>query len=249
MLLSDGLWRRRFGADPAVVGRTIAFDGNAFEVVGVLPASLLVADPSRRRGAAGARRSRSRAPRRPFLDVIGRLRDDVSPAQAREDLRIIGARLSQAYPFENANHAPNLRPLRDALVGDVRPALLVLLGAVAFVMLIACANVATLLLARAAGRQKELSVRRAVGATRWRVVQQMLTESLVVAFAGGVGGVARRRVGSRCVPQHRSRTVCRVAWDRRRRHRRPRAGAVRHVEPEDLLSFGMIPNLSDGSRS
>ena len=113
----------------------------------------------------------------------------MSPAQAREDLRIIGARLSQAYPAENANHAPNLRPLRDALVGDVRPALLVLLGAVAFVMLIACANVATLLLARAASRQKELSVRRAVGATRWRVVQQMLTESLVVAFAGGVAGL------------------------------------------------------------
>jgi putative ABC transport system permease protein len=189
VLLSDGLWRRRFGADPSVVGRTIAFDGNTFEVVGVLPARfwwpthpdvvvpLALADPDRELRAAH------------FLDVVGRLRDDVSPAQAREDLRMIGARLSQAYPAENANHAPNLRPLRDALVGDVRPALLVLLGAVAFVMLIACANVATLLLARAAGRQKELSVRRAVGATRARVVQQMLTESLVVALAGGAAGL------------------------------------------------------------
>jgi predicted permease len=189
VLLSDALWRRRFGADPSVVGRTIAFDGNTFEIVGVLPAHfwwptrpdvvvpLALADGDRALRAAH------------FLDVIGRLRDDVSPAQAREDLRIIGARLSQAYPAENANHAPNLRPLRDALVGDVRPALLVLLGAVAFVMLIACANVATLLLARAAGRQKELSVRRAVGATRSRVVRQMLTESLVVAFAGGTAGL------------------------------------------------------------
>jgi putative ABC transport system permease protein len=188
-LLSDGLWRRRFGADPSVVGRTVAFDGNTFEVVGVLPVHfwwpthpdvvvpLALADHDRSLRAAH------------FLEVIGRLRDDVSPAQAREDLRSIGARLSQAYPAENANHAPNLRPLRDALVGDMRQALLVLLGAVAFVMLIACANVATLLLARAAGRQKELSVRRAVGATRARVVQQMLTESLVVALAGGVAGV------------------------------------------------------------
>jgi putative ABC transport system permease protein len=189
VLLSDGLWRRRFGADPSVVGRTIAFDGNAFEIVGVLPAHfwwpthpdvvvpLALTDGDRALRAAH------------FLDVVGRLRDDVSPEQAREDLRNIGARLSQAYPEENANHSPNLRPLRDALVGDVRQALLVLLAAVAFVMLIACANVATLLLARAASRQKELAVRRAVGATRWRIVQQMLTESLVVAFAGGAAGL------------------------------------------------------------
>jgi putative ABC transport system permease protein len=189
VLLSDGLWRRRFGADPSVVGRTVSFDGNAFEIVGVLPAHfwwptrpdvvvpLALTDHDRELRAAH------------FLDVVGRLRDDVSPAQAREDLRIIGARLSQAYPAENANHAPNLRPLRDALVGDVRQALLVLLGAVAFVMVIACANVATLLLARAANRQKELSVRRAVGATRSRMVQQMLTESLVMALAGGVAGL------------------------------------------------------------
>jgi putative ABC transport system permease protein len=189
VLLSDALWRRRFGADPSVVGRTIAFDGNAFEIIGVLPARfwwpsrpdvvvpLALDDHDRTLRAAH------------FLDVVGRLRDEVSPAQAREDLRMIGIRLAQAYPAENANHAPNLRPLRDALVGDTRPALLVLLGAVAFVMLIACANVATLLLARASGRQKELSVRRAVGATRARVVRQMLTESLVLAFAGGSVGL------------------------------------------------------------
>jgi putative ABC transport system permease protein len=189
VLLSDGLWRRRFGSDPSVVGRTVSFDGNAFEVIGVLPANfwwpsrpevvvpLALDDHDRTLRAAH------------FLDVVGRLRDGVSPEQAREDLRLIGERLSHAYPAENANHFPNLRPLRDGFVGDVRLALLVLLGAVVFVMLIACANVATLLLARAAGRQKELSVRRAVGATRSRVVQQMLTESLVVAFAGGLAGL------------------------------------------------------------
>jgi putative ABC transport system permease protein len=188
-LISDVLWRRRFAADPSIVGRTIAFDGNPFEVVGVLPPQFWwpshpdvlvpLALDDHDRALRGAH----------FLSVLGRLRDDVSPARAREDLRIIGGRLSQDYPAENQYHAPNLRPLRDALVGDVRPALLVLLGAVAFLMLIACANVATLLLARAAGRQKELSIRRAVGATRSRVVQQMLTESLVVAFAGGAAGL------------------------------------------------------------
>jgi putative ABC transport system permease protein len=189
VLLSDGLWRRRFGADPSVVGRTIAFDGHPYEIVGVLPPQfwwpsrpdivvpLALTDHDRGLRAAH------------FLEVVGRLRNGVTPAQAREDLRLIGARLSQAYPAENANHFPNLRPLRDALVGDVRPALLILLGAVAFVMLIACANVATLLLARAASRQKELSIRRAVGATRSRIVEQMLTESLVVAFAGGLAGL------------------------------------------------------------
>jgi putative ABC transport system permease protein len=189
VLLSDGLWRRRFGRDPAVVGRTVSFNGNAFEIVGVLPAHfwwpsrpdvvvpLALDDHDRTLRAAH------------FLDVVGRLRDGVSPEQAREDLRLIGSRLSEAYPAENANHFPNLRPIRDSFVGDVRPALLVLLGAVVFVMFIACANVAMLLLARAASRQKELSVRRAVGATRSRVVQQMLTESLVVACAGGLAGL------------------------------------------------------------
>ncbi|MGH9144046.1 MAG: ABC transporter permease, partial [Vicinamibacterales bacterium] len=189
VLLSDSLWRHRFDADPSALGRTIAFDGRPFEIIGVLPARfwwpthpdvvvpMALDDHDRTLRAAH------------FLEVVGRLRDDVTEAQAHEDLRLIGARLAEAYPAENARHAPNLRPLRDALVGDVRPALLVLLGAVAFVMLIACANVATLLLARASGRQKELSVRRAVGASRRRVVQQMLTESLVIAFTGGATGL------------------------------------------------------------
>ena len=189
VLLSDDLWRRRFGADPSIVGRTIGFDGNPFEIIGVLPARfwwpthpdvvvpLAFDDHDRALRAAH------------FLEVIGRLRDDASPALAREELRVIGVRLSTDYPAENANHAPNLRPLRDALVGDVRPALVILLGAVGFVMLIACANVATLLLARAAGRQKELAVRRAVGATRGRLVQQMLTESVLIAMIGGAAGL------------------------------------------------------------
>jgi predicted permease len=189
VLLSDGLWRRRFGADRSIVGRTVAFNGRTFEIIGVLPPSfwwptrpdvvvpLALDDHDRTLRAAH------------FLDAIGRLRDGVSPGQAREDLRLIGARLSQEFPAENANHAPNLRSLRDAFVGDVQTMLLVVLGAVVFVLLIACANVATLLLARAAARQKEVAIRTAVGASRRRLVQQMLTESLVIACAGGVSGV------------------------------------------------------------
>jgi putative ABC transport system permease protein len=188
VLLSDALWRRRFGADRSVVGRTVAFDGRTFEIIGVLPARfwwpthpdvvvpLALDDHDRALRAAH------------FLEAIGRLRDGVTPESAREDLRIIGARLSKEFPAENANHAPNLRPLRDAFVGDVQTMLLVVLGAVAFVLLIACANVATLLLARAAARQKEVSIRTAIGASRGRLAQQMLTESLVIAAAGGAAG-------------------------------------------------------------
>jgi putative ABC transport system permease protein len=188
VILTDGVWRRRFGADPGVVGRTITFDGNPYTVVGLLPPSfwwpsptdvllpLALTDHDRALRAAH------------FLFAIGRLKPGVDATQAREELAVIGARLEQAYPEENRGHGPNLRSLRDSMVGTVRVALLVLLGAVGFVLLIACANVATLLLARASVRQKELSIRRAVGATRARVVQQMMTESLVVsAIGGGIG--------------------------------------------------------------
>jgi putative ABC transport system permease protein len=189
VLLTDHLWRRRFAADPSAVGRTVSINGNAFEIVGVMPPQfwwptrpdLIVplALDDHDRTLRGAH----------FLEAIGRLRDGVTAAAAREELAVIGARLSRMYPDENANHAPSLRGLRESLVGEVRPALLVLMAAVAFVMLIACANVATLLLARASGRQKELSIRRAVGATRARLVRQMLTESVLIALAGGTAGV------------------------------------------------------------
>jgi putative ABC transport system permease protein len=188
VLLSDGLWRRRFGADPSAVGRTVSFDGKPFEIVGVLPPQfwwpsrpdilvpLALDDHDRTLRAAH------------FLEAIGRLGDGVPADRAREELRIIGRRLAQEFPAENANHAPNLRPLRDAFVGDVQTMLFVVLGAVGFVLLIACANVATLLLARAAARQKEVSIRTAVGASRRRLVQQMLTESLLIAVVGGAAG-------------------------------------------------------------
>jgi putative ABC transport system permease protein len=188
-LVSNGLWQQRFGADPAIVGRTVALDSHAFEIVGVLPArfwwptrpDVLVplALDDHDRTLRGAH----------FLQAAARLTDGTSIDRAREEFLAISAHLSQEYPALNAGHAANLRTLRDAFVGDVRPALLMLLGAVVFVLLIACASIAVLLLARATGRRKELSVRCAVGASRPRIVQQLMTESLIIAVTGGAAGL------------------------------------------------------------
>jgi putative ABC transport system permease protein len=189
VLLTDALWRRRFGADPTIVGRTLTLDGNPYDVVGILPArfwwptrpDLLVplAISDRDRTLRGAH----------FLGVIARLAPGVSGAQARVEMAGIGERLSAAFPADNATHTNSVLPLRDVLVGDIRTTLLVLLGAVALVLLIACANVAALLLARASSRQRELAIRMTLGGARRRLVRQMLTESLVLSALGGGAGI------------------------------------------------------------
>ncbi len=189
VLLTDAFWRRRFGTEASVVGKTIAFDGNSYEVVGVLPAAFWwPTQPDAIVPLAMDEHDRTLRDAH-FLEVTARLKAAVSPQQAHEELAVLGQRLAKDFPAANARHFPNTRPMRAALVGDTRTALLVLLGAVGFVMLIACANVATLLLARAAGRQKELSVRKAVGASRGRLMRQMLTESVMLAAVGGLLGV------------------------------------------------------------
>jgi putative ABC transport system permease protein len=187
VVLSDRLWRQRFGADEAIVGRTVTLNDQAHEVVGVLaplPDSL-TADAWLPIDLPG----NARAVGRHNLNVVARLREGVSIDRAREDLAAVSAQLARDLPRDNTGHDVWLTPLREALVGEYAPALLTLLGAAAFVLLIACANVMNLLLTRGAGRQKELAIRSALGATRRRLVRDLLAESLLVGVAGGAAGL------------------------------------------------------------
>lgn len=187
-MLGDGLWQRRFAADPEVVGRTVTLDGIEYTIVGVLPAGERwlqrwdVAVP------LNASRDRNRGDHR--LAIFGRLRDNVTASQAEADLDTIAARLAIEYPDSNAGFDTRLMSLYDSIVdADLRSALLILVAAVGCVLLIACANIANLLLARAAGQQRELAICAALGASRGRMIRQMLAESVLLAMIGGTAGV------------------------------------------------------------
>jgi putative ABC transport system permease protein len=206
ILLSYSLWQSHFGADPNIAGRTIKLDDRAFTIVGVLPPNYRSLDKTdvvlpigvwatdnseniKERGARGD------------LVVIGRLAAGVDLAKARAEMEGIAARLAAEYPASNDRFGVLLQPIRDAFVSDIRPAILVLFGAVMFVLLIACANVANLFLVRGASRTKEVALRIAFGASRGRIVRQMLTESLVLACFGGVLGLALAMGGIRGMAQ------------------------------------------------
>ena len=196
VVISDGLWKRRFGRDPGLVGRNIILSGEPYTVIGILPGSFdpnpqsdvwipLQPDPNSQNQGH-------------YLFTAGRLKPGVTLAQANAQLKVIGERFRSQYPnYMDKQESVVARSLQEAIVGDIRPALLVLVGAVSFVLLIACANVANLLLARATGRQREIAIRSAIGAGRGRIIRQLLTESVVLSLAGGLIGLFLGAVGVR----------------------------------------------------
>jgi putative ABC transport system permease protein len=199
VVLSSGFWKERFAGDVAVIGKTLLLNGHAQTIVGVAPEnfSWFIKDGS----FTGAKpqmwspfvfpasfSDRKEVGR--FLSVVARLKPGATVSQAKSEMNTIAARIAEEYPDFNGYWGANVVPVRDQISGDLRPALLILFGAVAFVLLISCANVSSLLLARAATREREFAVRSAIGASPWRIARQLLTESVLLALIGGAIGVA-----------------------------------------------------------
>ena len=186
VVLTHGFWKRRFGGETNILGRLLQLSDQSYTVIGVLPPRFLPWDraefivPTAIDPTSANQRSAH------WLEVIGRLKPGITLDQAGAEMNALAARLKPLYPPHKKDWGVTLIPMREQITGNIKPTLLVLLGAVGFVLLIACANVANLLLAKSSVRQKEMAIRAALGASRWRVVRQLLAESVLLSMVGAL---------------------------------------------------------------
>src|SRR5262249_40710575 len=206
-----GLWQRRYGGDPAIVGRTTLLNDIRYEIIGVMPRPFAFRNreveywiPNHFAPQDAANRGSH------FLNVVGRLKPDVSLEAARADMEGIARQLTARYPDSNRDVGVVLVSAREEMLGKTRLQLLVLMGAAAAVLMIACANLASLLLSRAAGRRGEMAVRAALGASRGRLTRQLVVEGLLLSLAGGVLGLAIGPIGGRLLASPTPRGLLKV---------------------------------------